>query len=177
MNLGQFKNAIPDVDRLLVFCTENNCSDLYIKVNEQPKIARYGLIYTVPSFEMTFKVWDEWAQKAISYEQHTKYVRQKMLDFSYVIPVNKNGHQERLRYRVSAGFSMGKNVATFRMISMELPSFHTINFPEQIAKRMECNARKRNGITMICGATGSGKSVLDKQVVHIRRKIKGNNES
>lgn len=152
--LENFKNKVPNIDELLVFCTENKCSDLYIKVGEKPYISRYGLIYQVPTYEITNKIWNDWSDIAITHENNAKYVRNKMLDFSYKI--NHNG--EFYRYRVSAGFSTNKNIATFRMISKEPPSFDNINFPKTIVSILKQTTEKRNKITMLVGATGSGKT-------------------
>lgn len=164
-SLERFRNKIIHVDDLLKFCTDNHCSDLYLKVGNKPYISRYGLLYEIPSFELTTKIWQEWAKFAISSENNAKYVRQKMLDFSYSIPTD----QEEYRYRVSAGFSMGKNIATFRMISLELPSFSKINFPSNVQKILTETSGKRNKITMFCGVTGCGKSIHAQQKLNIKR--------
>ncbi len=180
-----FTNKIPNINDLLVFCTDNKCSDLYLKVGDRPFISRYGLIYRVPTFELTNKIWQEWAKYAITSENNAKYVRQKMLDFSYCIPYNlikesrenikisnvtkdeKEKEKKKIiesennfefRYRVSAGFSSNKNIASFRMISKELPTFNKINFPKKEENILKEIAKKRSGITMFCGVTGSGKS-------------------
>ena len=168
-----FEDKLPNINTLLRFCTENKCSDLYIKVGEKPYISKYGLIYQLPCYEVTIKIWQEWANFAISSENNAKYVRQKMLDFSYTIPINiknKNNEDEysEYRYRVSAGFSFGKNTATFRMISTELPSFENINFPKDVQKILEEIGQKRTKITMIVGATGSGKSIYYNQNVILK---------
>lgn len=149
-----FLNKIPEINKMLIFCTENKCSDLYIKVGEEPYISRYGVIYKVPSFEVTNKVWNEWATYAISSERNSIYVREKMLDFSYELPHNDDVY----RYRVSSGFSNGKSIATFRMISKNAPSFDNINFPRNIRDILYQIAERRNKITLYVGATGSGKS-------------------
>ena len=175
-----FLNKIPSIDELLIFCTENKCSDLYIKIGEQPFVSRYGKIYTIPSYKINFKIWDDWSKTAITSENNAKYVRQKMLDMSYVVYLSddhikdlikkisfsnnklqlkqQNDKPKSYRYRVSCGFSMGKNIATFRMISAELPSFSTINFPKNASELLYKSIEKRNKITLFIGATGSGKT-------------------
>lgn len=160
----EFQNKIPNIDDLLIFCTDHKCSDLYIKCGKQPYISRYGFVYKVPTFEVTNKIWNEWAKNAITSENNAKYVRQKMLDFSYYIEI-KSGDANKgtlelteYRYRVSAGFSFNRNIAAFRMISLDLPSFKKINFPKSIENILKDIAKKRNGITLFCGPTGSGKS-------------------
>lgn len=152
--IEKFNCKMPDVNDLLLFCTKNKCSDLYIKVGKKPYISRYGMIYEVPCYELTAKLWNDWSKFAITSENNSKYVRQKMLDFSYVIPFE----EDEFRYRVSAGYSLGKNTATFRMVAKELPSFENINFPTKVAEVLKQIAKKRNRITLFAGATGSGKT-------------------
>lgn len=163
-----FYNKIPNINLLLVFCTENHCSDLYVKVGSKPFISRYGKLYTVPTYPLTMKIWQDWAKYAVTSENNAKYVRQKMLDMSYVIHSNeinsewsniiKSNDITDYRYRVSCGYSMGKNIATFRMISKELPSFSTINFPKEAESILKQSLGKKGKIILFCGATGSGKS-------------------
>ena len=145
----------------MIFCTNNKCSDLYIKVGQQPYITRWGIIYLVPSFPITAKIWNDWAKEAITSENNAKYVRQKMLDLSYTIalpPKDSLTLSEELRYRVSAGFSLGRNTAVFRMITKDLPSFSSISFPSNIRQILCEYIFKRQGITLFVGVTGSGKT-------------------
>lgn len=156
LDIRKFEDKIPNIDELLIFCTDNDCSDLYIKVGEQPFISRWGKLYKIPSFNLTTRIWNDWSKLAITSENNAKYMRQKMLDFSYSIFNEKK--ETYYRYRVSTGFSLEKNIATFRMIKQELPSFDTINFPKSAVKILEHVLKKKNGITMFVGVTGSGKS-------------------
>lgn len=159
---NKFHSKVLNIDNLLIFCTENKCSDLYIKVGSQPYISRYGIIYKVPSFELTNTIWHDWSKFSITSENNAKYVRQKMLDFSHIVHMdhkdNNNNNFVEYRYRVSAGFSCGRNIAAFRMISKELPSFNNINFPKNIYKILKQTAVNRNKITIFSGVTGSGKT-------------------
>lgn len=157
--IKKFEGKCPSINELLIFCTENKCSDLYIKVGECPYITRYGTIYRLQCYKTTGKIWREWAEFAITSENNAKYVRSKMLDFSYVIPANKiENSDEDFRYRVSAGFSNAKNIATFRMISQEPPSFSNISFPSNISSLLKQISERKNKITVFVGATGSGKT-------------------
>lgn len=169
--LNTFNRKIPNINDLLIFCTENNCSDLYIKVGEQPFISRFGVMYQVPSIDMTSKLWNDWAKYAISSESNAKYVRQKMLDFSYTIQV-ENKEVSEYRYRVTSGYSTGKNIATFRMISKTPPSFDHINYPKDIIGILRQISLTKRKITLFVGPTGSGKSIIHNQKLNVKRKIK-----
>lgn len=163
LDLSMFDGKTIDINELLIFCTKNGCSDLYIKVGQEPFISRWGMVYRLSSYPITNKIWNEWAKIAISSENNAKYVRQKMLDLSYVITLQEiadDGLPDNveLRYRVSAGFSLGKNIATFRMITQKLPSFSNIKFPDMIKGRLYESMTKRQGIILFVGVTGSGKT-------------------
>ena len=158
--LERFQDKTLTVDELLAFCTEHKCSDLYIKVGNRPFITRWGMVHEVPCMPTTTRIWNDWAKEAISSENNARYVRSKMLDFSYSIPLPEEFGQpaREYRYRVSAGFSMRRNVATFRMITTELPSFKTIKFPEVERDILNQVLTRRQGIVLFVGVTGSGKT-------------------
>lgn len=163
--INKFSQKTVSIDDLLVFCTDNNCSDLYIKVGQHPRISRYGIIYTVPCFPTTERVWKNWAELAINSERNAKYVRNKTLDMSYFV-ISENSEFSDYRYRVNAGFSTGKNTATFRMITKELPTFETINFPATARDKLYEISKQKQGITLLIGATGMGKSTTLASMVN-----------
>lgn len=176
LKMHSFDNKIVSIDQLLNFCSENDCSDLYIKIGQNPYISRYGRVMKLPCLPTNNIIWNEWAKIAVSSERNAEYVRQKMLDFAYEITIPEEskffGKYDKFRYRVTIGFSNEKNIATFRMIRPNLPSFENINFEEKIKEKLESAFAKRNGIVIINGPTGSGKSIFHKQEVEILRKVK-----
>lgn len=145
---------VPNVNELLLMCTDCKCSDLWLKVGQQPYISRWGHIYQVPCMPVTQRVWNEWAKEAISSEQNAQYVRNRMLDASYVV----SRDDFEYRYRMSAGYSMGKPVCTFRMIAPNPPSLDTVNLPPAAVEIFSETIKRRQGIIMVNGVTGSGKS-------------------
>ena len=151
--LYEVKSLPSDVNRMLDFCSKNKCSDLFIKVGEPSRIYRYGVMYTTSS-ELTQIDWMNFVQSpsAISSEMNAIYVRNKMLDFSYIHP---NG---KWRYRVNASYSGGKNIATFRMISDKLPTFDSLGMNKDVVELLERSFGQHQGISMLVGATGSGKT-------------------
>lgn len=153
---SRFVNRSPSIDELLIFCSENKCSDLYIKTNKEPYISRYGNIYKVPCMPVSRKTWNDWANNGgISNELNSSYSLHRMADTSYTIYERQ---EAKFRYRVSAGFSREENIATFRMISKELPSFSEINFPKKVEEILKDISKQKEKIVLIVGPTGSGKS-------------------
>lgn len=152
------------IDELLIFTTEHNCSDLYIKTFEQPYISRFGKITRVPCAPISKDTWATFYDRYILNELNAGYVRQKLLDTSVAIRVpetspNYGKYPNNVyRYRVSFGFSEEKNVATFRMIKPEQPTFDTINYNPKCVKALRKAYMKPSGICYETGPTGSGKS-------------------
>lgn len=152
------------IEDLLIFTTEHNCSDLYIKTFECPYISRFGRIVRVPCVPITKDTWATFYDKYILNELNAGYVRQKLLDTSVSIRVPENSPNygkypnNSYRYRVSFGFSEERNVATFRMIKPEQPTFDTINYNEKCVEALRKAYSKPSGICYETGPTGSGKS-------------------
>lgn len=152
------------IEELLVFATEHNCSDLYIKLWENPYISRFGKICMVPCTPITKDTFNVFYSKYILNELNAGYVRQKLLDTSVAIRIPENSPNFGLfpnnvyRYRVSFGFSEEKNVATFRMIKPEQPTFDTINYNPKCVEALRKAYAKPSGICYETGPTGSGKS-------------------
>lgn len=158
----RFNNKIASIDELLVFCTEHGCSDLYIKAGTRPHINKGNQIHEVPCMPINDVAWRQFADIAISAERNTKYVREKMLDFAYSVDVPDDSKYRdkyrEFRYRVSAGFSQRRFTATFRMITPDMPTFESINFPTDVKEALREGFGNRTGIILLCGPTGSGKT-------------------
>ena len=138
-----------DINAMLVFCSQNDCSDLFVKVGEPAQIYRYGVMYQTG--RVTDQIaWNTFAKLAITSEENASYVREKMLDLSYQIG--------EYRYRVNCGFSTGQNIATFRMISARLPSFSSLKLDTNVVSLLSEAFSKRQGVTLLVGPTGSGKT-------------------
>lgn len=125
--LEDFRTIKPEIDDLLVFCSKANCSDLFIKVGEPPQAYRYGIMYQAVNI-IDDIAWYKFSEKAITSELNTRYVREKMVDFSYEV--------KGYRYRVNCSYSRGKNIATFRMISTRLPSFETLRLDKSVVGKI-----------------------------------------
>lgn len=163
-DIQSLKRQHMSIDDLLIFATEHNCSDLYIKVFDYPYISRFGKIIKVPCKVIDKDTWATFYNKYILNELNAGYVRQKLLDTSVAIRVPETSPNYGIypnnvyRYRVSFGFSEERNTATFRMIKPEKPTFDTINYNPICVEALKKAYSKPSGITIFTGPTGSGKS-------------------
>lgn len=164
LDLKQFERQIVSIEDLLIWCSNNNASDLYIKEYYQPYISRFGKIVKIPCRETSRDEWMKFYDKYIKEELNAKYVREKMLDTSTEVKIPETSKYygkldtNYFRYRTSLGFSENCRIATFRMIRPEDPTFDTINYPEQCKEALKVAYAQRTGIVLFTGATGSGKT-------------------
>ncbi len=160
--LQRFKDKRVSIIDLLVFCTEENCSDLYIKVDEFPYISVFGNILRLDCAPTTKGDWSEFYDNYVKNEYNKDYVRQKTFDLSISVVTPETSPlyatDRLLRYRANLSFSEGLNICTFRMIRPEPPTFDTINYPVECKDVLEMAMKDRSAITLFTGPTGSGKS-------------------
>ena len=164
-DLQQFNRQVVEIEDLLIWCSTQDASDLYIKEGSKPYISRFGQIFEVPCVETTRIEWGHFYDAYITNERNAEYVREKMLDTSIDVRIPEgNIYYEQypgqsFRYRVSLGFSENHNIATFRMIRPEPPTFETINYPEICRNSLYKAYGEKTGIVLFTGATGSGKQL------------------
>ena len=152
------------IDELLVWTTEHNCSDLYIKESEQPYISKFGKIYMVDCDPITENIWQIFYDKYLTNEAQTKYVTDRLYDTSVAIRIPEKSpnfdkyKSHQYRYRVSFGYSEDHSVATFRMIKPSTITFENINYNPQCIQALRAAYSQASGICFFTGPTGSGKS-------------------
>ena len=107
LDTSSIKRKSLSIEELLVFATENDCSDLYIKMFDCPYVSKFGKIIKLPCQPTTKEQWNTFYDKKILKELNAGYVRQKLLDTSIEINIPSNSiYYGKLpvniyRYRVS----------------------------------------------------------------------------
>lgn len=84
----------------------------------------------------------------------------KDLDFSFELERDGRVH----RFRANYFFNQGKMGACFRLIPASIPSFAWAGFPEALAQRL---AGFRNGLVLVTGVAGSGKTTTLAMIVNL----------
>ena len=158
----EFNKRSASIEELLIFATQHDCSDLYIKVTEYPYMSRYGNIYKVPCSPTSKELWSNFAEIYVSNERNDSYVHNKQLDLSVEVYVPEDKLDEdmntKYRYRCALGFSEEKNIATFRMIKSKTITFDTINYPDDCKDMLKKSLKEKRGIIIFSAKTGEGKS-------------------
>lgn len=167
----EFNKRTASIEELLIFATQHDCSDLYIKVTEYPYLSRYGNIYRVPCTPTSKDVWSTFADLYVSNERNDGYVHNKQLDLSVEVYVPEDkldkDYTSKYRYRCALGFSEEKNVATFRMIKPKKITFDNITYPTDCKDMLHKALKNKDGIIIFSAPTGSGKAVLDNTLIPV----------
>lgn len=167
----EFNKRTTSIEELLIFATQHDCSDLYIKVTEYPYLSRYGNIYRVPCTPTSKDVWSTFADIYVSNERNDGYVHNKQLDLSVEVYVPEDkldkDYTSKYRYRCALGFSEEKNVATFRMIKPKKITFNNITYPADCKDMLHKALTNKDGIIIFSAPTGSGKAVLNNTLIPV----------
>ena len=136
-----------DMSSLLKMTSEQNASDLHITVNSPP-ILRIDGDLLITDIEPL----DQEATKALIYsiltdEQKAIFEKDKELDFSFAVP-------EMDRFRINVHYQKGSVEAALRRIPQSIPQLDELGIP-LIAYDL---IRKPNGLVLVTGPTGVGKS-------------------
>jgi twitching motility protein PilT len=148
-----------DIERLIKAAVEREASDLHIVAGLPPSLRIHG--------EIIFTDYDRLGPdetRALIYgllsdEQRKIFEEARELDFSYT-------HQGLGRYRASIYMAKGAVEGSFRIVPQEIKSFNDLCLPPIV----EDLAMKPNGLVLVTGATGMGKTTtLNAMIDHINR--------
>jgi twitching motility protein PilT len=127
-------------------------SDLVFSPGRPPQVERFGELVPVPIGELpTLRNEDTAGIARDLIRDHETYLRTLIdtgsTDLSYALP-------DRCRFRVNVFRQRGSFAIVMRMIAQRIPSIQDLGLPAAIA---DC-ATLKNGIVLVTGPTGSGKS-------------------
>lgn len=145
----------PDAKELLRKMIELGASDLHIVVGAPPIIRLHGNLEPLPGFgnlkpdqtqELVYSVMNE--------DQVAEFEDEKECDLSF-------GLEGLSRFRLNVYRDRGSVVGAFRAIPFQVQSFEELGLPKAIANF----AFRPNGLILVCGPTGSGKSTTLASIV------------
>ena len=127
-------------------------SDLVFSPGRPPQVEKHGELVPVPIPDLAMLRPDDTARIATDLLQGNQTYTQTLeqqgaCDLSYSIP-------DVARFRVNIFRQRGSNAIVMRVIATRIPSLAELNLPSAIADA----AKLKNGIVLVTGPTGSGKS-------------------
>ena len=145
---------------LLDWMTEQQASDLHLKLGSPPVFRVHGRLAAQPGAStLTTDSLEALLDDITSPEQRAAFERNHELDFSFEV-------SDQARYRVNLGLQRGSVGVSLRRIDLQVPTLAELHLPAAC----EQLAMKRQGLILVTGPTGSGKSTtLAAMIDHINR--------
>lgn len=149
--------ATPSIRELLTKMIQEGASDLHIVVGAPPMMRLHGGVEPIPGYErLTGEQTQEIIYTVMNEEQVAEFEAEKECDMSF-------GIEGLSRFRLNVYRDRGSVVGAFRAIPFEILTFEQLGLPRVISDF----AYRPNGLVLVCGPTGSGKSttlaaVIDK---------------
>lgn len=144
------------IDRVLSYAIIDGASDVHINPNQEISftiigdIVHFGSeIFPIPDSEILFTL----VENVLSAVAMGKYNVEKDMDWAYVI---RYGPYKGRRFRVSVGggITADEHFLCLRVINDKIPSLTELHVDNEIVTWSNMS----NGLFLICGTTGSGKS-------------------
>ncbi len=132
---------------LLKTMVEQDASDLHISVGVPPEFRIQGKMVKVKTDPLTNQDAKELCYSVLTDSQKAEFEKNLELDFSF-------GIKDVARFRGNLFYQRGAVGAVFRRIPLAIPEFDQLKLP-QILKKI---IRRPNGLILVTGPTGSGKS-------------------
>ena len=145
-----------EIADLLLLCVEKRASDLHITENEPPLLRIDGKLLRTEFDKLNRSGLKRMIYSVLTDAQKEKFERELELDFSLALP-------KLDRFRVNAHIQRGAVEAAFRRVPLEVPGMETLGLPKIIPEL----ARKPNGLVLVTGPTGMGKTTTLATMINL----------
>jgi len=139
----------------LAFALQNKASDLHLSAGSPPVIRVNGILRRVKAEALSSDDIRRMIYSVMSEEQRSAYEKDWELDFAIAMG-------EKARFRVNAFTTRLGTCAVFRSIPTEVPTIDELELPP-IMRRF---AELEDGLVLVTGPTGSGKSTTLAALIH-----------
>ncbi|HNX81249.1 MAG TPA: type IV pilus twitching motility protein PilT [Candidatus Omnitrophota bacterium] len=136
-----------DIRDLLVLCIEKSASDLHLTVNEPPVLRIDGKLFRTNFEKLKSDDLKRLIYGILTSPQKDMFERDLELDFSVALPGLD-------RFRVNVHLQRGSVEAAFRRVPLVIPTIDDLGLPKILSDL----ARKPNGLVLVTGPTGTGKT-------------------
>ena len=145
---------------LLATAKANNASDLHITVGVRPKCRISGTLYEMQGFDvLTPAKTKELVESMFNAKQKETMETLREVDFAYADPAIG-------RFRVNAFHQRGSYAAVLRIVGTTIPTPESLGVPPAVIEL----TKKRRGLVLVTGPTGSGKSTTLASLIDVINK-------
>jgi twitching motility protein PilT len=146
-----------DVSELLIRTKEQGGSDLHLSAGSFPLMRLHGELTVIEERPLTRDGVHRMIQEILNDDQRRVFAEHRDLDFAIEVG-------ELARFRVNVFNQRNGEGAVFRVIPTQIRSFQELGLPEV----MQMLALRENGLVLVTGPTGSGKSTtLAAMIDHV----------
>lgn len=162
---------VDSLERLLEEAIKLNASDIHIAVGARPRCRVYGELRDMDYARIDDKTADRLLMPLLDALARTRLNTDGQWDLSYQITSGqrlKSGGtlSESARFRVNIFKQKGALAGVFRILNTEIPDSSKLGLPYSIFNLY----RKRRGLILVTGPTGSGKSTTLASFIDIINK-------
>ena len=136
-----------DIIDFLKRAVKDEVSDVHLRFGHAPVIRKMGKIYKTKLAALTEEDIANSIKATVPSNFEHRIHSEYDVDYSFEI-------QNVSRFRINVGRELGKSMLSIRMIPNKIPTFRELKLPNQLEHFSGIN----NGIILITGQTGSGKS-------------------
>lgn len=140
---------------LFKLATEKRASDLHLSAGHLPLLRIDSELVSIEANRLLAPALEDLIYSIMTAEQREKFQRELEIDFAYASKENR-------RYRVNVYHQQFGIGAAFRIIPENIPTLETLALPPIF----QMLAAKNNGLILITGPTGSGKSSSLAALIH-----------
>jgi twitching motility protein PilT len=150
--------AYQKVVELKKWALDQGASDIFLSAGSLPAYRQHGrTIFREKKQPLTSHLLELYLYKVMTENQLSYFKKHRDIDFAIYNPIHK------YRMRVNAFQHAGGISIVFRYIPVQPYQFKTLNLPESLKKI----AKLKNGLVLITGAMGSGKSTTLAAIIDL----------
>jgi twitching motility protein PilT len=152
--------------RWLEWTVQAGASDLHVVVGHPPVIRLNGDLTELPEQPLGEDEAEPLLLSACPHDALGRLQEQKNADFSFECPAAGR----TMRFRTTLFLASGNTGGCFRVIPGSIPDLAWAGFPEKVAEKI---TQLRDGMVILTGATGSGKTTTLAMIVNRLNKAGG----
>ena len=150
------------VEVVIKYGIDNGCSDIHIGAESEPRLRINGELRKMPMSRVISTDEIETMIKKYHAEKYDELVEKRFLDTSFRFG--------GVRFRANYYYERKKITMALRLIPTKIPEMENLYLPEVVKDILKL----KNGIVLVTGATGSGKSTTIASIINEFNKQKMN---
>lgn len=161
MTHTEHPEELSELDKLLVHFSNSGGSDLFITAGRAATMKKDGELVSLTQEKLTPDVTKSLCYQLMNEQQTAEFEATQECNFAYHI-------YGIARYRINVFVQRGSPGMVIRSVKTEIPNFEDLRLPSILKEVI----MEKNGLILIVGGTGSGKSTTLASLVDIRNSTK-----